>query len=540
MRRIITVLSALALGPATLAAVPAAQALGPASTATNVTTAATPSEVQARVPVIRWENCGGGAKCAEVRVPLDYDYPNGVKTRLNLLKVPAAVPSRKIGTLFVNPGGPGGTSTDFAQFFPELVRPAIHNRFDIVGIDPRGTSRPYTVCRTDRKEPPYPFYAFPRTTKQVDTWIRHDNWHRRACRTGENRITNHLSTADTARDMDLIRQAVGDEKLTYYGVSYGSYLGATYAAMFPDKVRALIIDAVLDPVAWATGRGGSGATVPFSTRLKSGYGAAEALSSALARCDELSRRRCALSGSATQTWNDLVRRLRKGPVKVGRHFTLTYAGLVGGTLGALYSAEAYPSLMRMLKELHAAVFDNVTIKDARRTLQAPKDRRGIPGPYGITGRPAFGRAIDPFHAIACADTMNPTDPYVWRRAAINSEKTQPWFGRLWTWASSTCADWSRVAKADAFTGPFNVTTSAPLLIIGNSHDPATPISGAIAANKLFAGSRLLESKSWGHAALATGACASDAMRDYLISLSLPPVGATCRPARVLFPLREGP
>ena len=183
------------------------------------------------------------------------------------------------------------------------------------------------------------------------------------------------------------------------------------------------------------------------------------------------------------------------------------------------------------------MFDNVTPKNARRILQAPKDRRGIPGPYGITGRHGFGRSADPFHAIACADTMNPTDPYVWQRAANNFEKAQPWFGRLWTWASSTCAGWSQFAKADAFSGPFNVTTSAPLLIIGNSHDPATPISGAIAANKLFTGSRLLESKrAWGHAALATGACASDAMRDYLISLSLPPVGATCRPARVLFPL----
>jgi pimeloyl-ACP methyl ester carboxylesterase len=415
------------------------------------------------------------------------------------------------------------------------MRPAIHNRFDIVGIDPRGTSTPNTVCRNDRKRPPFPSAFFPNNKMQVDRWIRYDNWQRRACRVGENPITNHLSTADTARDMDLIRQAVGDDKLTYYGISYGSYLGATYAAMFPDNVRAMIIDGVLDPVAWATGRGGSGTKIPFSTRLKSGYGAAEALTSALTRCDEVSRRRCALSGRATQTWNDLVRRLRKGPAGAGDD-RLTYPGLVGGTLSYLYSGDAYPSLMRALKQLHASVFDNVTPRSAPRILQAPTDRRGVPGPYAIAGRLGFGRVADPFHAIACADTMNPTDPYVWQRVANNFERAQPWFGRYWTWASSTCAGWSQFAKADAFSGPFNVTTSAPLLIIGNSHDPATPISGATAANKLFTGSRLLESKSWGHGALDTGGCVTDAMRDYLISLSLPAVGATCRPDRALFPM----
>ena len=538
MRRIITVLSTLALGPATLAAVPAAQAVGPAAAnVATLTTVAGPSEVQAPVPVIGWEDCGDGSECATVRVPLDYDYPNREKTRLNLLKVPAADPSRRIGTLFVNPGGPGGTSTDFARFFPQLVRPAIHNRFDIVGIDPRGTSTPNMDCRTDRNEPPFSFTAFPNNKKQVDRWIRHDNWLRQACRTGANPITKHMSTADTARDMDLIRQAVGDDDLTFYGISYGSYLGATYAAMFPDNVRAMIIDGVLDPVAWATGRGGSGTTIPFSTRLKSGYGAAEALTSALARCDELSRRRCALSGSATETWNDLVRRLRKGPVKLNGGGTMTYPSLVGQTLSYLYAPGAYPSLMRSLKQLHAAVFDNATPKNAGRILQTPRDRRGIPGPYGITGRNRFGSVSpDPFVGVACADTMNPTDPYAWQRAANNFEKAQPWFGRYWTWVSSTCAGWPPFAKADAFSGPFNVTTSAPLLIIGNSHDPATPISGATAAHKLFTGSRLLESKSWGHGAIDTGSCVSEAMRNYLISLSLPAVGATCRPARALFPV----
>lgn len=220
-------------------------------------------------------------------------------------------------------------------------------------------------------------------------------------------------------------------------------------------------------------------------------------------------------------------RLREGPAKIDGG-QLTYSGLVGGTLGFLYSADAYPELMRQLKDLREMVFGKVPLH-VRSILRAPQDERGIAGPYG------FGAAYDAFHAVACADTVNPGDPLTWKRVANSFEEQQPWFGRLCTWASSTCARWPQVTGADAFRGPFNVTTSAPLLVIGNSHDPATPISGARAANALFAGSRLLESKGWGHGALATGSCVSIAMRDYLVSLTLRAVGASCLPARQLFP-----
>lgn len=144
------------------------------------------TEVKAAVPVIARHGCDG-SKCGRVMVPLDYDDPTDAMTALHLLKVPAAVPSRKIGTLFVNPGGPGATATDFAQFFPFLVRPAIHNRFDIVGVDPRGTSSPISICGTEKPEPAYPSVAFPVTTKQIAGWIRHDDWQRSACATGRTR-----------------------------------------------------------------------------------------------------------------------------------------------------------------------------------------------------------------------------------------------------------------------------------------------------------------------------------------------------------------
>ncbi len=522
MFRSLTLATTLALGAAVLSATP------PSSAALAAGQAPAPASQAAAIPVITWHPCDE-ALCARVKVPLDYDDPTGPTTSLKLLKVPAAKPELRIGSLFVNPGGPGAPASDFARFFPYLVRPAVSNRFDIIGIDPRGTSGPVTTCRAD-KEPDFPQVAFPVTDDQVAVWLRHDRWQRRACRTGANPITNHLTTADDARDMDLVRQAVGDDKLTYYGVSYGTYLGQTYAAMYPDNIRALIIDGVLDPIAWATGRHGKGSKVPFSTRLRSGYGAAEALSSALTQCNRAAH--CALKGHAHQTWNQLIHRLRQGPSL--RHGSrITYADLVAGTLSALYSQGEYRYLMRALKQVHRQVFGPASPRPttARRLLKpVTADPRGIAGPYGA----GFGRTWDPFHAIACADTVNPSDPAVWARTARRYESAQPYFGRLWTWASSTCAHWPKAASADAFRGPFNVTTSAPLLVLGNSHDPATPISGARVANSLFAGSRLVELKGWGHGAIGSGSCIANTMRDYLVSLVLPPEGSTCEPDRPLF------
>ena len=146
-----------------------------------------------------------------------------------------------------------------------------------------------------------------------------------------NPILDHMTTADTARDMDLIRQAVGDAQLSYYGISYGTYLGATYAAMFPDEVRALVLDGVLDPVAWSTGRRGLGDELPFSTRLRSGVGAWDALVSAFNECDRVGKARCPLAGQGTQTsGGGSSTGSSRARARLG-HGKLYYSDLVGGS-----------------------------------------------------------------------------------------------------------------------------------------------------------------------------------------------------------------
>ena len=249
----------------------------------------------AAVPKLDWGSCasqGEGLEafqCTTAVVPLDYDRPKGRQITLALARLPASDPSRRIGSLFLNPGGPGGSGVDFLfGAGPFLYSDEVRARFDLVGFDPRGVIRSTPLRCFDsleEAEAGLAPIAFPYTREEERVWIRADRTLARACAERGGPILDHMSTANVARDLDLLRRAVGDAKLTYAGYSYGSYLGTTYANLFPGKVRALVVDGVLDPVAWATGRGDQARTLPFSTRLRSAKGAYQTLQEFLRLCD---------------------------------------------------------------------------------------------------------------------------------------------------------------------------------------------------------------------------------------------------------------
>ena len=278
-RRLLAMASAMALtaGLLSVSTAPAAEAQPPSST----------SKVEKRrskavkTPKLSWYTCYGYAKCATVKVPLDYDKPNGKKVELAVLKVPAKNQKKKIGTLFVNPGGPGASGTELAYYSPYILSPAVTDRFDVVGFDPRGIAFSQNVkCfPSARQNDPVLSVinsaAFPYGAKQEKAFIKAYGKHAKACSTTGKPLTGAMSTAEVARDMDLLRRAVGDKKLTYLGFSYGSYLGEVYANMYPDRVRALAIDGVLDPAAWAGTKKTAG--TPIGDRLRSAEGASKAL-----------------------------------------------------------------------------------------------------------------------------------------------------------------------------------------------------------------------------------------------------------------------
>jgi pimeloyl-ACP methyl ester carboxylesterase len=507
--------------------------------ATSGTSARPAAEVEAPVPAIDWNPCrwDDAMRCARVPVPLDYDDPTGPTIKLSLLKNPANRRAQRIGTLFVNPGGPGGSATDFASYVGRVLGPRVRQRFDVIGIDPRGIGGSAPVrCRLPGQPPPSPRTAFPYTAKQIEKWLRFDRYYRKLCREGGNPILDHMSTADTARDMDLIRQALGEERLSYYGISYGSYLGATYAAMFPDRIRAMVVDGVLDPVAWSTGRGNAAKTLPIETRIRSGVGAWESLTSAFAECDRVGKQRCPLAGDAASKWLRIVHRLKRGPVKIDG-YRLTYPNWVSSALGPLYDPSGVRYLMRYIKATYREMFGSRSARQqtdsytALVRLRRVVDGFPLPGPYG------HGVAFPTYHGVACADSLNPSDPRAWIAAGKKADRWGPWFSRLWTWLSSPCARWPG-SKADTYFGPWAVETSAPVLVVGNSHDPSTPIHGARVLNTKLEGSRLLLMDGWGHGALFISGCATSKMERYLVDVALPAAGTVCRPDKQLFPKRS--
>jgi pimeloyl-ACP methyl ester carboxylesterase len=535
---------AAAVAVAVTAVVAAALVSAPAQASHSPAAQAAPvgRGVVAPVPALNWHPCfGGDLQCTRAAVPLDYDDPNGPAISIFMSMRPADDQARRVGALFVNPGGPGGPSSQVVQPFARALGPVVRDRFDVIGIDPRGVGRSQQLrCRSSEAPPGFPRATIPLTLRQARPLIRYNAWVSGSCAQQANDILDHMSTADTARDMDLIRQAVGDDQLSYYGISYGTYLGATYAAMFPDQVRAIVLDGVLDPVAWSTGREGRGDQLPFSTRLRSGVGAWEALTSAFAECDRVGLARCRFAGRVADQWRQLVHRFRQGPVRLPHGGVMNYSDLVGGALGALYDRRYYRVLFRSIAQLHAQVFGPAD-QAARKTEVAAAFRRlrelAPENPYA-TQQPAAAtripRVFPSFEGVACSDSVNPADPTAWVRAGAIADRQGPWFGRAWTWASGPCATWPG-SKSDAFLGPWRTSTAEPLLVVGNFHDPATPISGARTVNTLFEGSRLISLNTWGHGALGQSDCATARVQQYLVHGLLPANGLVCQPNKQLFP-----
>lgn len=485
---------------------------------------------------IAWSKCFaqfGPFECGTVQVPLDYDEPNGGTISLSVVRLPTTDPAQRIGSLFLNPGGPGGSGVDYTVFAgPFLYTPEVRAKFDLVGFDPRGIIRSsaFRCFGTDKQWTPYftPF-SFPSNPTEEQIWMQADLYLDANCAQRGGKIAEHMSTANVARDLDVLRQAVGDAKLTYAGVSYGTMIGQTYANMFPNNVRAIIIDGVLDPIAWTTGTG-DGSTVPFSTRLRSDAGAQATLNEFFRLCDA-GGSRCAFAPNSAARFKALGERLKASPANVtfpdGSTGVVNYSNLIGVTLGALYDSSSWEDFAAALAGLEAQA--------SAATLGVRLQAFWHPWNAYITkrGMPRYANFIEGFPAVACDDSDNPRNYGAWSTNGTAAEAQFGYFGRIWTWVSSICAAWP-TADSDRYVGPFNRNTSNPLLVIGNQFDPATRYQGAVIASNLLPSSRLLTVHGWGHTSLFLSSCADEVQTRYLVDLALPPVGKVCEQDRVPF------
>lgn len=489
-----------------------------------------------------WQPCyaevsaetGASYECAELLVPLDYDdvgrrrHPNRWehgrrgggrsydRISIALVRIPAD-PALREGAILLNPGGPGGSGISFLlDFGPAagfVFGPEVPARFDLVGFDPRGIGSSTPIRCFDTVEEAvevFPPIAFPLARSEVALFRDADQALARACRRydGAREIGEHMSTANVARDMDVIRASMGDESLNFLGLSYGTYVAATYANLFPDRVRAVVADGVLDPVAWVN-RGGA---VPFSTTIRSDEGAAETLEEFFVQCEAAAPGNCAFAPDSRARYAALADRLRtEGPIllpepETGGTFPFTYQDLIGFSLGNLYSAFGYADMALGLAFFEAVAGAAPTPVDA--TPPAVVRAWMADEPYD--------NFVETLPAVACVDTDNPRSYNRWYRAGVRAEETYGYFGRLWTWVSSPCARWP-FRDRDRYVGPFTATTASPVLVIGNLYDPATRYEGAQALRSLLPNSALLTVDVPGHTSLGLSACAGFLTGQYFLA-----------------------
>jgi pimeloyl-ACP methyl ester carboxylesterase len=492
---------------------------------------ATPStSLPVAAPEVTWSACRDGFECAAVPTPLDHGDPQGAQIGISVIRLPAGEPSRRIGSLLVNPGGPGGSGVDMVRAVAKILPLELRASFDIVGFDPRGTNRstPLRCFDTlDQAIATLPPSAYPDLPDEEEVQRVSDDALAGACARYGGAILDHMSTADTARDMDLLRAALGDEELTYLGFSYGSVLGQTYANLFPSRVRALVIDGVVDPVAWTTGHGEEAVSTPVGTRIGSADGSERTLDEFFRLCDAAGPD-CALSGNASGRYAELAERLRAHPAAstdpvTGGAFSVTYNDLIAVTVGALHAPITWPDFASFIVDLEqqlspAALGQRLAVVRTELGLEA-------------AAREPYPNVVEALPGVTCSDSTNPRSFATWQSAADSAEARYGRFGRFWNWTGSVCRSWPSSAGQDRHPGPWTAPTSAPVLVVGNHFDPATPHQGAVAASQLLPGSRLLSYAGWGHTAFfsAGNFCVDSHVTRYLVTGDVPAAGTVCEP-----------
>lgn len=473
------------------------------------------------VPRLAWSPCShaSGFECATAKVPLDHGRPAGRTIELAVIKRRATDPDRRAGSLFFNPGGPGNAATGTAALpaayerFPRGLR----ERFDIVSWDPRGVGRSSAVrCFNSAQE--FEGWAsrvpdgFPVGARERKAWISAYAELGRLCEQRMPALLRHVSTADTARDMELLRRAVGDRRLNYFGVSYGTFLGATYANLFPRRVRAMVLDGNVDPAAWVAKH----PALPTELRQKADVGSARTLSRFLDLCGRTTTDRCAFSAGTPRATRDkyqrLLRRLRERPQDEA-----TYAATVASVVEGLYVVR--PGWTELAERLQALWEGRAPARKAHTGVTGSAEGPGAPG------APQYPEVEAPF-AIECAESPNPRDPRRYRHFEAYARHRSGDVGRYWTWLPEPCATWPARAAAP-YRGPWNRPT-APVLTVNTTFDPATPRRSAVAMTRQLGNARLLTVRGYGHTTLLNpSSCVARYEVRYFTDGTLPSRDAVC-------------
>src|SRR5262245_27496640 len=512
--------------PLTAAMVTAAGLIAACAVPTTAATSPRGAEPQARtsiaaaaqVPKLHWTSCHDEFQCATARVPLDYRHPGGTKISIAVVRHVATDPAKRIGSLFVNGGGPTEQIAGFLATYPGL--PAIlRQRFDIITFDPRGFGFSTAVRCFPSTAAEQQFLSglppFPVGARQESAWERTWAAFDARCARHNAGLLDHDTTGDVARDMNLLREAVDDRLLNFVGLSYASGLGAVYANLFPAEVGRMVLDSNLDPVAWTKPDG----RLTTFVRLHSDQANAANMRAFLRLCGQTTTTACAFSAgtpSATQAkWQTLLRRLRRHPVTAGDPpRTYTYADAIESV--PLSTVSAWQQGARLLQQLWAA--------SARRSTATPAATAGR-----TAAAPTVYTGLEQGLAVLCSDSPNPRSLSAYAADARLAYARSGGIGLGWVWPTVACARWPGHGAADRYTGPWNRPTAHTILLLGNTSDAVLPYRDTLAMKHALARARLLTIAGYGHTALNNpSTCALGYELRYLQTGSLPPPGTVCR------------
>ncbi|WP_027346051.1 alpha/beta hydrolase [Hamadaea tsunoensis] len=437
--------------------------------------------------------------CAKIDVPADWSKPDGEKIQISLIRARVGSQKDRIGSLLVNPGGPGGSGVDTAVYLTNALPLDVLRRFDLIGFDPRGVGRSTPIkCMSDSDlDKQFGYDPDPVSQELFDGLVSLTRKIDDGCHAKYGDKLKNFGTVQAAKDMDAIRQAVGDDKLNYLGYSYGTLLGATYAQLFPTKIRAMVLDGAVDPT---------------QTSVESGESQAKGFERAFTNFTDWCKGHtssCPIAPDARSVITQQIDKARTNPVdEKGR--LATSGWVFYSVISALYTKERWSDL--------ADAIDALRDGDASRVFDLA-DEYAERSPDGT-----YSNLFDANAAVNCTDDPHPPTVDQVRDLQSQWRGKYPMFGAPLAVGSLTCSLWQGghdpVPTGKAVGAP-------PIVVVGTKGDPATPYEQtAVLANMLGVG-HVLTWEGEGHTAYPATRCISDAVNSYLIDLKVPAEGKTC-------------
>ncbi|MCC9146653.1 MULTISPECIES: alpha/beta hydrolase [unclassified Arthrobacter] len=454
---------------------------------------------------VDWTGCEDDFRCATVTVPMDYADPGAGTVELSVIMAEADGDAR--GTVLINPGGPGGSGYDaVSQSMESITSDRLRDNFNLLGFDPRGVGRSTPVkCLSDQEmDEARAEYIDASTPEGLAASRLSAKEFADACAAETGELLGFVDTASAARDMDILRAVAGDEKLNYLGFSYGTYLGATYAELFPEKVGRLVLDGALDP---------------SSSNEDITLGQARAFEKAIRAYVEdcVAGSGCPLDGSADDgvaAIRDLLASVEARPMTAGDGRLVTVSTFVSGFILPLYDDANWPVLSQALES--ALQGDDPTYMLRLADISAD---RAEDGTYRSNSTVAF-------NAVNCLDYPMVSDDAQMAADALELAAASPTIGKYLAYGGVTCEAWPHGPVNEPH--PIKASGAADLLVIGTTGDPATPYEWSEALAAQLESAVLVTWEGEGHTAYGRGSqCVEDTVDDYFIDGTVPKDNTVC-------------